>query len=216
LGREASLILDALKKRGASFIADLVRFTDLRKPQVEAALWELVTAGLVTADGFDNLRSLLGNRNKRRPISRTGAGRWSILHPSDEQADPQKRIDALCRVLLNRYGVVFRDLTQRESLLPRWRELQLAFRRMEDRGEVRGGRFVSGFIGEQFAMPLAVDSLRAIRKMQPSGEIVSVSAADPLNLIGIILPGERIPAVSHTLVSYRDGVPLPAVEIETA
>ena len=99
-------------------------------------------------------------------------------------------------MLLNRYGVVFRELLAREALLPKWRELVMAFRRMEDRGEVRGGRFVTGFIGEQFAVPVAVESLRALRRLEPSGEIVNISAADPLNLVGIVLPGERVPAIS--------------------
>jgi len=110
-------------------------------------------------------------------------------------------------MLLERYGVVFRDVVQRETLVPRWRELLITLRRMEDRGEVRGGRFVSGFAGEQFALALAVDSLRAIRKIEPSGEIVRLSAADPLNLVGIIVPGERVSAVSRTPVTFCDGVP---------
>ena len=109
-------------------------------------------------------------------------------------------------MLLRRYGVVFRDLLARESVLPTWRELLTMFRRLEDRGEVRGGRFVSGFIGEQFALPMAVESLRALRHRAPSGELVTVSAADPLNLVGILVPGERVPAVSGRFVTYRDGV----------
>jgi len=108
-------------------------------------------------------------------------------------------------MLLDRYGVVFRELLARESVLPKWRELLLTFRRLEDRGEVRGGRFVSGFIGEQFALPEAVESLRAMRHGQCSGEIITVSAADPLNLAGIIVPGERVPAISGHNVSFRDG-----------
>jgi len=100
----------------------------------------------------------------------------------------------------------------REALLPKWRELLMAFRRLEDRGEVRGGRFVSGFIGEQFALPVAVESLRALRKQEASGETVTVSAADPLNLVGIVVPGERVPAISGKFVTFRDGV---AVEAES-
>jgi ATP-dependent Lhr-like helicase len=111
-------------------------------------------------------------------------------------------------MLLQRYGVVFRDLLARETIVPKWRELLDAFRRLEARGEVRGGRFVSGFLGEQFALPVAVDSLRATRKVEPSGETVTVSAADPLNLVGILVPGERVPAVSGRFLSYRDGVPV--------
>src|SRR5437660_9683183 len=108
-------------------------------------------------------------------------------------------------MLLARYGVVFRELLARESILPRWRDLLIAFRRLEDRGEIRGGRFVSGFIGEQFALPVAVESLRAMKSIQPSGEIITISAADPLNLAGIVVPGERVPAISGKYVSFKDG-----------
>ncbi len=212
LSPEASQVLESLKEHGASFLSEIVRFTNLGKTAAESALWELVTGGLVTADGFDSLRSLLDHRRKARTISRAGTGRWSLLR-SNGSVEAEKGVDATCRMLLERYGVVFRDLLQRETLLPRWRELQLAFRRMEDRGEVRGGRFISGFVGEQFALPLAVDSLRAIRKIEPSGEIVSLSAADPLNLAGIIVPGERIPAVSRNSVTFRDGVAVPPIEL---
>ena len=108
-------------------------------------------------------------------------------------------------MLLRRYGVVFRDLLARETNLPKWRELQIAFRRLEARGEIRGGRFVDGFLGEQFALPVAVESLRATRKLPPTGEVM-VSAADPLNLVGILVPGERVPAISGKTVTFRDGV----------
>jgi ATP-dependent Lhr-like helicase len=108
--------------------------------------------------------------------------------------------------LLRRYGVVFRDLLARETNLPKWRELQIAFRRLEDRGEIRGGRFVDGFLDEQFALPVAVDSLRAAKKIAPAGESITLSAADPLNLIGILVPGERVPAISGKVISFRDGV----------
>ena len=111
-------------------------------------------------------------------------------------------------MLLQRYGIVFRDLLLRETIAPKWRELLLAFRRLEDRGEIRGGRFISGFLGEQFALPVAVDSLRAMRKQQPSGEVISVSAADPLNLVGILVPGDRVASNSGRSVSFRDGVAL--------
>jgi ATP-dependent Lhr-like helicase len=114
-------------------------------------------------------------------------------------------------MLLKRYGVVFRDLLARESNLPKWRDLQIAFRQLEARGEIRGGRFVDGFVGEQFALPVAVESLRASRKLALTGEEITVSAVDPLNLVGIIVPGERVPAISGKTVSYRDGV---AVESE--
>ncbi len=115
-------------------------------------------------------------------------------------------------MLLRRYGVVFREVLARESNLPKWRELLIAFRRLEDRGEVRGGRFVNGFLGEQFALPEAVESLRAMRNLAASGEIITISAADPLNLVGFIVPGERVAAISGRYVSFRDGVAVEAAE----
>jgi ATP-dependent Lhr-like helicase len=128
-----------------------------------------------------------------------------LLHPLDSE-DPARAVETVCRVLLNRYGVVFRELLSRESMLPAWRELLIMFRRLEDRGEIRGGRFISGFIGEQFALPIAVESLRAMKNLAPSGETITLSAADPLNLAGIVVPGERVPAISGKYVSFRDGV----------
>jgi len=175
-------------------------------------LWELVAAGLITADGFDNLRALIDPKRRRGQGSgrtsrpRHSSGRWSLLYTS-ETADRQRAVEATCWMLLNRYGVVFRDLLARESVLPKWRELLLGLRRLEDRGEIRGGRFVSGFIGEQFALPVAVESLRATRNLPAANEIVTVSAADPLNLVGVLVPGERVAAISGNSVSYRDGVP---------
>jgi ATP-dependent Lhr-like helicase len=216
-------VLGFLRKRGASFFTDIVRGTGKLKSEVETGLWELVAAGFVTADGFDNLRSLIdpkrrsgqGHGKAARP--RHSAGRWSLLYIDDgiegSEATPQeRRVEAACWMLLRRYGIVFRELLARESGLPRWRELQVAFRRLEDRGEVRGGRFVSGFIGEQFALPLAVESVREIRKVPTSGEMVTISAADPVNLVGIIVPGERVPAISGRTLTYRDGVPYEPAE----
>ncbi len=197
-----------LKSRGASFFADIVRGTGRLKAEVETGLWELVAAGLVTADGFDNLRTLIApkrlHNNSRHKRPRHAAGRWTLLH-TEPARDHAIALEAACRMLLARYGVVFRELLARESVLPKWRELLITFRRLEDRGEVRGGRFVSGFIGEQFALPEAVESLRAIRSSPVSGETVTISAADPLNLVGIIVPGERVPAISGHTVSFRDG-----------
>ena len=205
----ASEVFAFLQSRGASFFTDIVRGTGKLKAEIETGLWELVAAGLVTADGFDNLRSLIAPRQQRTNRARSkrprhGAGRWTVLH-SEPINDHAAALEATCRMLLNRYGVVFRELLARESVLPKWRELLLTFRRLEDRGEVRGGRFISGFIGEQFALPEAVESLRAIRNAPPSGETITVSAADPLNLAGIIVPGERVPAISGKTVSFRDG-----------
>ncbi len=213
LSQPARDVLALLRQRGASFFADIVRGTGKLKSEVETGLWELVAAGIVTADGFDNLRALIdpkrrsGQGSGRSSRPRHAAGRWSLLFAA-ESNDRAAAVEATCRMLLNRYGVVFRELLAREALLPRWRELVMAFRRMEDRGEVRGGRFVSGFIGEQFALPVAVESLRALRTLEPSGEQVTLSASDPLNLVGVILPGERVPAISGKTVTYSDGVPI--------
>ena len=179
-----------LQERGASFFADIARETGHLQSQVEDALWELSAAGVVTADGFDNLRALLdprrrqGREKSKRP--RHGPGRWSLLvsrrveiHPAEQAA----------RQFLRRYGVVFRDLLARESLSPSWRDLLVQYRRMEFQGEIRGGRFVDGFVGEQFALPEAVESLRAMRRegaKQDTNQEIKLSAADPLNLLGVI------------------------------
>ncbi|HEV3038308.1 MAG TPA: DEAD/DEAH box helicase [Candidatus Angelobacter sp.] len=208
-------VLAFLRSRGASFFADIVRGSGKLKAEVETGLWELVAAGLVTADGFDNLRSLIdpkrrsgqGTGKTNRP--RHSAGRWSLLDQSGSQPDHHKAneaIEGVCRMLLHRYGVVFRELLVRESILPRWREILIAFRRLEDRGEIRGGRFITSFIGEQFALPIAVESLRAMRNLPPTEETITISAADPLNLAGIVVPGERVPAISGKYVSFKDGV----------
>ena len=220
LSESARAVLEYLRRRGASFFADILRGTGKLKAEIETALWELVAAGMVTADGFDNLRSLINPKRRigpgsaKAPRPRHTPGRWSLLYPA-EGPDRNKVAEATCWMLLRRYGVVFREMLARESNLPKWRELLVAFRRLEDRGEVRGGRFVSGFLGEQFALPEAVESLRAMRNLPASGEIVTVSAADPLNLIGFIVPGERVPAISGKSVSFRDGVALERDEQST-
>jgi len=211
LSHGAQLVLEFLKQRGASFFADIVRGTGKLKSEIETALWELVAAGVVTADGFDNLRSLIdpkrraGQGSGRSLRPRHSAGRWALLH-ADAAVERPRAVEAACWMLLKRYGIVIRDLLARESNLPTWRELLMAFRRLEDRGEIRGGRFVDGFLGEQFALPVAVESVRAMRSLPMSGETITLSAADPLNLIGILVPGERVPAISGRTVSYRDGV----------
>ena len=220
LSDNARTVLEFLRRRGASFFADIVRGTDKLKAEIETALWELVAAGLVTADGFDNLRSLI-NPKRRNAVGspklarpRHTAGRWSLLYPG-EVTDRSKMVETTCWVLLRRYGVVFREVLARESNLPKWRELLITFRRLEDRSEVRGGRFVNGFLGEQFALPEAVESLRAMRNITASGEIVTISAADPLNLVGFIVPGERVPAISGKFVSFRDGVAVEPNELNS-
>jgi ATP-dependent Lhr-like helicase len=205
-----------LGERGASFFADLAKGTNHLPGEVEGALWELVAAGVVTADGFDNLRALMdprrrraeGRERARRP--RYSTGRWSLLQQSCAPlaTDHSPLSEKVARQLLRRYGVVFRDLLQRESLGHSWRDLLVVYRRLELHGEVRGGRFVTGFTGEQFALPEAVEALRAMRKSGSlsAGVEVKISACDPLNLAGIVLPGPRIPAVPTNHLVLRDGV----------
>ncbi len=206
----ANQVLAFLQQRGASFFADIVRGTGKLKAEVETGLWELVTAGLLTADGFDNLRALIDARRRaghgsgRSARPRHSTGRWSLLYV-DAPVDRNRAMESICGMLLRRYGLVFREVLTRESILPAWREVLSALRRLEDRGEVRGGRFVSDFLGEQFALPIAVESLRAMRQDQPSGETVTLSAADPLNMVGILVPGERVAANSGRFVTFRDG-----------
>jgi ATP-dependent helicase Lhr and Lhr-like helicase len=218
LSHGAQIVMDFLRQRGASFFADIVRGTEKLKAEIETALWELVAAGLVTADGFDNLRSLIdpkrraGQGSGRTTRPRHSAGRWALLH-AGEVVERPRAVEAACWMLLRRYGIVVRDVLAREANLPPWRELLMAFRRLEDRGEIRGGRFVDGFLGEQFALPVAVDSVRALRKLASAQGTVTLSAADPLNLVGILVPGERVPAISGNSVTYRDGaaVTMPVV-----
>jgi ATP-dependent Lhr-like helicase len=211
LSRPAVAVLAHLERSGASFFPDIVRGAGGLKAEVETALWELVAAGLVTADGFDNLRALIDPRRRgghgsgRRARPRDSAGRWARLAAMTVVGRDQA-LEATCQMLLRRYGVVFREVLTRETNLPPWRDLLITYRRLEDRGDVRGGRFVSGFVGEQFALPTAVESLRASRHRRPDGLAFTVSAADPLNLVGIVVPGDRVPAISGRTVTFRDGV----------
>ena len=265
LSAEAQTIRTLLREHGAAFTADLQRLSNLTKLQTTTALWELATAGLASADGFDQLRAMMDPRRKsattspapptslrKRAAARTTAGRWSLLsatqplfsdeprHPfslppsaqdpgaprlasetwasQDVQAATQAAIaaarrtdaalDAHARILLCRYGVLFRELLTRESNAPKWRDLLPILRRLEARGEIRGGRFVSGPFGEQYALPEAVDSLRKARTLQASRATeptISVAAADPLNLAGILVPGDRIPAIPGREVIFLNG-----------
>ena len=217
LSENAAAVLNFLRRRGASFFADIVRGTGKLKDEVETGLWELVGAGVLTADGFDNLRSLIDPKRRsesgtgRGGLSRQNGGRWSLLYPG-EPVEHSKALEATCWMLLRRYGIVFRELLARETIVPKWREVLITMRRLEDRGEIRGGRFVSGFLGEQFALPLAVESLRATRNLAKTGETVTVSAADPLNLVGIVVPGDRVAANSGRTLAFRDGVAVPPSE----
>jgi ATP-dependent Lhr-like helicase len=207
-------LLELLRARGALFQQELVALSGRLPIEVEEGLWDLVTRGLVTADGFAGVRQLLGARERHRARRRVrGAraeGRFSLVPPPEPGADPEARAEAVAAQLLARWGVVFRDLLARESLAVPWREILWALRRLEARGSVRGGRFVTGFVGEQYALPGAVDALRQMRRRERSGEIVRLSAADPLNLVGIVLPGARIPALRTRFVRYCDGLPAEA------
>ncbi|MGH3952280.1 MAG: Lhr family helicase, partial [Pseudonocardiaceae bacterium] len=217
-------VLEALHEHGALFPSQLATITGRLPGEVDEALWDAVSRGLVTADGFQALRVLLsprraarmiGPRRLRRGGRAAGArstGRWSLLPGAVATDDPDELAEAVAEQLLARWGVVFRDLLVRDTVGVPWREVLWALRRMEARGTIRGGRFVTGFTGEQYAAPEAVELLRAIRKAQRSGETVRLPAADPLNLVGIVLPGPRVPALPRDSLSYVDGVP-PADEL---
>ncbi|MEN8161981.1 MAG: hypothetical protein ABFS41_18070, partial [Myxococcota bacterium] len=207
-------LLELLRTRGALFQQELVTQSGRLPIEVEEGLWDLVARGLVNADGFAGVRQLLTARDRsarraaaRRPRRRIrGAraeGRWALVPTALPAADPESRAEAVAERLLARWGVVFRDLLARESLAVPWRELLWALRRMEARGHVRGGRFVTGFVGEQYALPGAVDALRQVRRRERTGEIVRLSAADPLNLTGVVLPGPRVPSLRGRAVVYR-------------
>ncbi|HZD47311.1 MAG TPA: DEAD/DEAH box helicase, partial [Silvibacterium sp.] len=216
----ANRVRSVLGDRGAMFPGDCARALGASGEEMSHALWELVAAGLVTADGFDSLRMLVNPKRKQmfavpsriRPAAqaRNAAGRWSMLYaanPGQESAGEaaarrEAQVESACMVLLRRYGVVFYELMERETAMPRWRELLGMFRRLEARGTARGGRFVSGFRGEQFALPEALASLREARNKKTELIPVTYAAADPTNLIGIVIPGERPPSVPGKTVTY--------------
>lgn len=216
MGETAEAILAALRARGASFFDDLVQRTKAHPAEVEAALWQLVAAGCVTGDGFSGMRSLV-DRAAREAVWQVGSfrgpaplvvsGRWSELCADAGADDDAAVIEALARQYLRRWGVVLRETLSREPQAPPWRELLRVYRRLELAGEIRGGRFVAGFVGEQFALPEAVDALRAVRKQPVRGELVRVAACDPLNLTGALSPG-RVPATPGGTVAYKDGLPV--------
>jgi ATP-dependent Lhr-like helicase len=215
-GRTAD-VLDALRGHGALFRSDITTLTHRLPGEVEEGLWEGVARGLVTADGFEALRSLLYRRRAAREPTRRrlrrgsgrvagrSAGRWSLLPQVVATEDADELAEAVAEQLLVRWGVVFRALLVRETLIVPWREVLWALRRMEARGTIRGGRFVGGFSGEQYAAPEAVDALRSVRKLPCRGEAIRISAADPLNLVGIVLPGHRVPALPTNSITYIDG-----------
>jgi ATP-dependent Lhr-like helicase len=221
-------IWELLKKRGACFAEEIQRVLGVISIEVQHALWELASAGLAAADGFDQLRAMIDSDRRQAAHSsyrktRSAAGRWSLFGAHSvvpEDAIEQARhedisIESAAHTLLNRYGVVFRDLLVLESNIPRWGLLLRMFRRLEDRGQIRGGRFVSGFGGEQFALPEVLESLRSSKNACQTGD-VTVAGADPINLIGILIPGERaaaVPGRSYVITSdmlqRSDATPLP-------
>jgi len=237
LPAETQTVFDALRSGGALFFTEIVRRAGLLPSQVEEALSQLAALGFVTSDSFDGVRALLVPSDKRPTFGRNEgkrrrktnlasiefAGRWSLLRAqlgsdssgSCRSALPDSRdaaMEKLARVLLRRYGVVFRRLLDRETFAVTWYELGRIYRRWEARGEIRGGYFVGGISGEQFALPEAIGLLRSIRKALSNGELITLSAADPLNLQGILTPGPRIAALTPNRILFHDGLPIAALE----
>ena len=222
LSAAAAAMADFLQQHGASFFDEFIQGTDLLRAQAESGLAELVAAGRVSADSFGGLRALLMPLERKRKLAARGrrsatfgleeAGRWSLVHRTSaarDVADQSDNVEAVAWVLLRRYGVVFRRMLTREAAwLPPWHALLRAYRRLEAQGHIRGGRFVAGVSGEQYALPDAVGALRSIRKRESAGEMVSLSAADPLNLAGIVTPGARVAALAGNRLLLSDGVPI--------
>jgi ATP-dependent helicase Lhr and Lhr-like helicase len=218
-----SALLACLQQRGALFSSELASALGVSWRDLNEALWDAVARGLVTSDGFGALRSLLQRRGQQpaavsapRSRLRHGArsdlsreGRWALLPAARTSLDADALAEAVAEQLLARWGVVFADVAVRENLALPYRELAWALRRLEARGVVRGGRFVGGFVGEQYALPEAVDMLRSVRRTPHTGELVTLSACDPLNLVGSIVPGERIPAQRGRVVRLLDGAQAP-------
>ena len=225
--RARTAVARLIRANGASFFDEIAEGAGLLRPQVEEALAELVALGLVTSDSFAGLRALLvpsdraqadrvGAQRRRHVCASAwrmrAAGRWSRRAPAQRQRDARDAdaVEHVARALLRRYGVVFWRLLEREARwLPPWRDLLRVYRRLEARGEIRGGRFVAGFSGEQFALPEAIGVLRETRrKPRQRRTLVSLSGADPLNLVGILTPGPKLPALTGNRVLYRDGLPV--------
>jgi ATP-dependent Lhr-like helicase len=227
LSPAAAEVYEHLERRGASFLADVARAVRRLPTEVEDALWELVACGLVTGDGVAGLRTLLLPEEKRHDRPRhlrmlpSGAGRrampvgrWSLLGgEAAAEGREDEQVEKAARRLLRRWGVVFRELLAREKHAPRWRSLLHVLRRLEARGEVRGGRFVAGFVGEQFALPDAVEALRAVRRRKDDHGPILVAAADPLNLAGIVISGARVSPFSGQVIAWIDGLPAEVGEL---
>src|SRR5687767_13851419 len=199
--QSASVVFEHLRTRGASFATEIATACGVDEEAVRAALTELVAAGAVSSDGFAGLRTIIGTRPT------TATGRWFLVNTGEEPA-----VEAVAWTLLRRYGVIFRRLLARETTSITWRELVHVYRRLEARGEIRGGRFVSGMSGEQYALPEAVERLRETRRTPADDRLVTISAADPLNLTGIITPGDRLRTVASNRIVYLRGVPVSAME----
>jgi ATP-dependent Lhr-like helicase len=213
----AGKVAEFIRENGASFFDEIVDGTALLRTQVEEVLAELVGAGQVISDSFAGLRALLTppRRHRRRSSGArlARAGRWALAKRKPTKSDHAQRVEQIALALLRRYGVVFMSMLEREAAwLPRWRDLLRVYRKLEARGEIRGGRFVSGFSGEQFALPEAVAALRAVRRRATDDSLVSVSGADPLNLAGILTPGPKLAAIAGNRVLYRDGIPIAFLE----
>jgi ATP-dependent helicase Lhr and Lhr-like helicase len=222
LSPKAQKTFDTLQAQGASFFSDLLHDTGLIRTELELALGELVSNGLATCDSFAGLRGLVMPAEKHNRLRRRGqraeadvdqAGRWSLTRRPRPVAESvgalaEPHVEHIARVLLRRYGVVFRKLLEREDGLPPWRELFYVYRRLEARGEIRGGRFVNGFSGEQFALADAAALLRKVANEPEPDEHVSLSATDPLNLLGVLTPGDKLPRLPGNRVLFHNGVPV--------
>jgi ATP-dependent helicase Lhr and Lhr-like helicase len=220
-------IIDVLRSRGACFASELASATDRSPDDIEQGLWDGIARGLLMSDGFGAIRARVSADRRpqhdlyrvgrmstlRRPArsSAAAAGRWALVSsavPTDNAWDRDELAEAVAEQLLNRWGVVFRDLAIGDSVRLPWRDVQWALRRLEDRGLIRGGRFVSGFSGEQYALPEAMEQLTHVRKLPTAGERVTLNATDPLNVVGVIVPGATVPSVRTKTVTYVDGLPV--------
>src|SRR5262245_24156098 len=222
-------IVEVLRARGACFATEIAGITRRLPDDVERSLWDGVSRGLLTSDGFGAIRARIAPARERSGDARrmsqllrgaravgASAGRWSLVPEPGATLEQHDLAEAVAEQLLNRWRVVVRDLAVRDSLRVPWRDVQWALRRLEDRGLVRGGRFVSGFSGEQYALPEAVEQLGHVRKAPRTGERVVVNATDPLNLVGVVVPGATVPTVRTNQVVYVDGIPVDATADVTA
>jgi len=220
LSAKALAVYEYLKEKGAVFFDDLVKGTMQFDSQCEDSLAELVSYGLVSSDSFNGLRALLVpakykllSSRKNNPFTMDMAGRWTVItHPVSSENDKKKNLEFIAKVLLKRYGVIFRKLAEQESITAPWRELVRVYRSLEAKGEIRGGRFVDGVWGEQFALPETISQLRELRRMGVQNKFVAISACDPLNLVGIITPGKKVTSYLGNRILFRDGIPVVTLE----